>query len=87
MEALEITQEKFDSIVIGIAQHQVNLASIAASMRMQDDPDAWRREEENIMLMNILDALKNYDLESGIITDKEIYYNYELVTLISESCS
>jgi hypothetical protein len=86
MEALSITQEQFDDIVVGIGEHQVDLAYIAIQMRRQGDPDAGRRERESIFIMNILDALKNYDLEYETLTDDEIYYLQELATLAVQSC-
>lgn len=83
---LALNQTQYDDIVLGIADHQVRMATIAADMRRQGDPDAWRREEEAMMLMNILDALKHYDVDGDIFTDADIWYQHELATIIVENC-
>jgi hypothetical protein len=84
--ALALSQAEYDDIVLGIADHQVRLANIAMIMRRQGDPDAFRREEESMMLMNILDALKFYDVDADFLTDDNVYYLHELATIISENC-
>ena len=83
---LSYSQTDYDNIVLGIADHQVRLAGIAANMRRQGDPDAWRREEEGMLLMNILDALKHYDVDADFLTDENIWYLHELATIIVENC-
>lgn len=84
--SLALTQVQYDDIVLGIAAHQVDLATIAIQMRRQGDPDAWRREEEAMMLMNILDALKHYDVDADFLSSDDIWYNHELATIIVENC-
>jgi len=84
--SLSLSQTTYDDIVIGIAGYQVSMASIAADMRKQGDPDAWRQEEEGMMLMNILDALKFYDVDADFLTDDEVWYLHELATIIVENC-
>lgn len=82
---MEITQEELNDIVLSIADHQVRLANLMSILRRQGDPDAWRREKENMMLFNILDSLKNYDLTYDIFTDTEIKYLLELATILTEN--
>ena len=83
---LTMTQDAYDEYVLGIADFQTDLADNARQLRKQDDPAAWYREEENMMLMNILDALKFYDVDADILTDDEVDFYFELATLISENC-
>lgn len=84
--ALSLSQTRYDDIVLGIATYQVDLGSIACRMRRQGDPDAWRQEEEYMMLMNILDALKHYDVDAEFLTDADVSYLHELATIIVENC-
>ena len=81
-----MTQTEFDDIVIGIAGHEVRMANVTAYMKKQGDPDYLRREEEIMMLQNVLCSLKHYDIESEIITDDEIKQMYELATQIVQNC-
>jgi hypothetical protein len=83
---MRITQTEYDQIVIGIANYQTDLASIMVDMKKQGDPDTWRREEEGMMLLNIFESLRDYDIESEILTDEEINILYELATNIVETC-
>lgn len=80
------TQAQYDDIVLGIADHEVRLAYIATQMRRQNDPDCNRREEELMMLQNILYGLRNYDITADILTEAEIKYYYELATNIAQNC-
>ncbi len=84
--SIEITQADFDSIVIGIAEHQVRLADITVAMRRQGDADAWRREEELMMLQNIINALRDYDVTDDYLSTQDIFNLHELATLIVENC-
>ena len=83
---LSLSQAAYDSIVLGIADFQTDMAEKAIIMHAQGDPDAWRREEEAMMLMNILDALKHYDVDADFLTDENIAYLHELATIIVENC-
>lgn len=86
MALLSPTQSEFDNAVLGIAEYQVELASVAATMRANGDPEAWEREEQNMMLMNILDSLKFYDVDSTVLSSDDIVYMYELATQLIENC-
>jgi len=86
MGVLSLKQEDYDAIVLGIADFQTDLAEKAFIMRVQGDPQAFIRENENMMLMNLLDALKHYDVDAEIFTDEEISYMHELATIIVEDC-
>ena len=85
--SIEITQTDFDSIVLGIVEHQVRLGIITAAMRRQGDTDAWRREEELMMLQNIVDALRDYDVTDDYLSNQDILDLHELVILIVADCS
>ena len=85
--SIEITQTDFDSIVLGIAEHQVRLANITAAMRRQGDTDSWRREEELMMLQNIVNALRDYDVTDDYLSNQDILDLHELVILIVADCS
>lgn len=84
--SLALTQVQYDDIVLGIADYQTDLAQTAVRMRRQGDPDAWRREEESMMLMNILDALKHYDVDAEFLSSDDIWYLHELATILVENC-
>jgi len=81
-----MTQAEFDDTVLGIANHEVRLAYAVCQMRRQNDPDCNRREEELMMLQNIIYGLRNYDITSDILTDAEISYYYELATNVVQNC-
>jgi hypothetical protein len=81
-----VTQTELDDIVLCIATKGVDYAETTCDFRRQSDPDARRREEEYMMLRNIIFALHNYDLDSGILEDNEIQFLFELATLILEKC-
>lgn len=80
------TQAQFDDIVLGIADHEVRMTYITCQMRRQNDPDCNRREEELMMLQNVLFGLRNYDITADILTEAEIKYYYELATNIAQNC-
>ena len=84
--SLTIAQTDFDNIVLGIADHQVRLGIVAAALRRQGDPDAWRREEELMILQNIIDSLRDYDVDADFLTDENIWYLHELATIVVENC-
>ena len=84
--SLTILQTDFDNIVLGIAGHQVRLGVATAALRRQGDPDAWRREEELMMLQNIIDTLRDYDVDADFLSDENIWYLHELATIVVENC-
>lgn len=86
MGAFTMTQEAFDKAFIGLASRQIDFMDVTAQLKKQDDPAVYKREEENLLIQNIIDALKHYDVESGVLTDEEIYYYFELGTLAIENC-
>lgn len=79
-------QEVLNSIIIDLASSGVYLMSDTCDFRRQDDPIFRKREHIYMMLRNILDALENYDLESGILSDNDIDYLIELAILCIEKC-
>jgi hypothetical protein len=79
---MTITQESHDSAVLSIADNQVRLANVCSQLRRQGDPDAWKREEEGMMLLNILDSLRDYDITFDYLSHDEIEYMYELAIIL-----
>lgn len=86
MGTLRLTQEAYDSRVLGIADRFTDLTHKTLVMKTEGDPDVRRRENEAMMLLNILDALKHYDIDAEILTDQEIEYMHELATIVIENC-
>ena len=84
--AFTITQTDFDNMVLGIAYHQVRIGIVTVALRGQGDPDAWRREEELMMLQNIIDALRDYDVTDDYLTYENIQYLNGLSKIIVSSC-
>ena len=83
---LSLSQTEYDNIVLGIADHEVRMTDVLVAMKRQGDPDCWRRENELMMLQNILHALKHYDVDAEILTDEEIWYMHEMATQIVQYC-
>lgn len=81
------TQTEYDEIVAAMVTFEVNLANKVSMLRRQNDPDAFRREEELMALQNVLFSLAHYDIDSEILTDSEIEWFYELGTTIIQNCS
>jgi len=81
-----MTQTEFDNAVLSIAEHEVRVAYAACQLRRQNDPDHNRIEEELMMLQNVLNGLRNYDISSDILTDAEIAYYFELSTQVIQNC-
>jgi len=38
------------------------------------------------MLQNIIDALRDYDVDADFLTDENIWYLHELATIVVENC-
>ena len=81
------TQTEYDEIVAAMVTFEVNLANKVSMLRRQNDPDAFRREEELMALQNVLFSLAHYDITSNILTESEIEWFYELGTTIIQNCS
>lgn len=80
-----MTQTEFDDIVLTIANKEVNRCMVVASLRRQDDSKAREMEESQLMLSNILSALKNYDITSTLLSTNDIDYLIELATIITQT--
>jgi hypothetical protein len=76
-----MTQTEFDNKVIAIAQKEIDLMATVVDLRRQSDPLSATLEERQMVLNNVLYALKDYDITSGILSDAEIDYLFELATL------
>ena len=81
------TQTEYDEIVAAMVTFEVNLANKVSMLRRQNDPDAFRREEELMALQNVLFSIAHYDITSNILTESEIEWFYELGTTIIQNCS
>lgn len=80
-----MTQSELDEKILAIAEKEISLAAVIADLRRQDDPASLRLEEQGMTLNNVLSALKNYDITSGILTDTEIDYLFELATITTQT--
>jgi hypothetical protein len=80
-----MTQSEFDDKVLAIAEREINLAAIIADLRRQGDPLASTLEDQGMILNNVLSALKNYDITSGILTDPQIDFLFELATITTQT--
>jgi hypothetical protein len=80
-----MTQSELDNKVLAIAEKEINLAVIIADLRRQSDPLANTLEEQAMVLNNVLSALRDYDITSGIITDTQIDYLLELATITTQT--
>jgi hypothetical protein len=80
-----MTQAEFDDKVLVIATQAINLASTVVDLRRQGDPLSLALEERQMMLNNVLGALKDYDITSGIISDSELEYLFELATITGQT--
>lgn len=81
------TQTEYDEIVAAMLSFEVKLANKVSMLRRQNDPDAFRREEELMALQNVLFSIAHYDITSNILTESEIDWYYELGTTIIQNCS
>ena len=79
------TQDEYDELVLTFLDYEVKLVNRAALLRRSNDSDFFRVEEETMALQNILYSLSYYDITAGILTDDEIYYNFELATDIIQN--
>ena len=80
-----MTQAEFDNKVMAIAEKEINLMATIVDLRRQGDPLSTSLEERQMMLNNVLCALKDYDITSGIISDSEIEYLFELATITGQT--
>jgi hypothetical protein len=86
MGALTLTQAKFDDIVLGIADRQTELAQKAIRMRRQGDTNVFEVENHLMVVQNIIDTLRDYDIEWEILTEEEVYKMQEVATVAIEQC-
>ena len=86
MGTLAPTQTELDDTVLTIGSYFVELTEVAADQRGDADPEAYNREEEMMMLFNVYDALRFYDVSSGVLSNEEIRYLTELASVIIENC-
>ena len=80
-----MTQAEFDNKIMAIAEKEINLMATIVDLRRQGDPLSLALEERQMMLNNVLGALKDYDITSGIISDSELEYLFELATITGQT--
>lgn len=80
-----MTQTELDNIILTIADKGVNRGIVTAALRRQGDPKAREMEESQIMLSNVLSSLKNYDVDSTLLSSADIDYLIELATIITQT--
>lgn len=80
-------QTDFDSIVSAMAEYGVRLADKVAALKRQNDPDAFRREEELMLLSNCIFVLDQYDITTDWLTPAEILNANELATTVIQNCT
>lgn len=78
-----ITQTEFDNTLEVFFLNKVKFAEKVATLKRQDDPAAFNKEEYLMMFDNIMYALRDYDVTSELLEDDEIEYLFELGTQIS----
>jgi hypothetical protein len=79
-----MTQAEYDYKVNSIVEQSIRLANESALLRKQSDPIMFKREEELVMLQNLIYALSYYDVSSSFFTDTEINEMFELAIQISQ---
>ena len=75
-----MTQTDFDNTVLSIASSHLDMMVITADLRRQGDPGAHRLEEEQMLVQNVISALKDYDVTSDVLSDEDVNYLIELAT-------
>jgi len=79
-------QTTFDEIVGAMILYSSKIADKVLMLKRQRDPDAFRREEELMLLSNCIYVLSYYDITSELITTAEIEHTYELATIVIQNC-
>lgn len=77
------TQAELDASIEILFLNKIRFANKVATLRKQDDPAAFNKEEYLMMFDNVMYSLRDYDVTSELLTDEEIEYLYELGTQIS----
>lgn len=78
-----INQTEFDNTLEVFFLNKVKFAVKVATLKRQDDPAVYNKEEYLMMFDNIMYALRDYDITSELLDDDEIEYLFELGTQIS----
>lgn len=80
-----MTQTELDNIVLAIADKEVDRMVLVASLRRQGDPKAREMEESQLMLSNLVSALRDYDITSTLLSQDNLDYMIELATIITQT--
>jgi hypothetical protein len=78
-----MTQTVFDDKVSDLIQNEIRFAYTAAILHIQGDPVAHKREQELMMLQNVLHALEGWDLTDDYLSDEDIELLFEIGTTIT----
>jgi hypothetical protein len=78
-----MTQTDFDAEVVVLIGNEVRFGNTTALLRKRDDPAYKAREEELMMLQNVIYCLRDYDVTSGLLEDDEILKLIEIGTKIT----
>lgn len=81
------TQAEYDLLVQNFIDYEVRLANRCALLREQNDPSAFGREEQLMMLQNVIFGLKDYDITWDYLTQTEIDYYFEIATTLIQNCT
>jgi hypothetical protein len=73
-------QQEFDDKVLAAVSGHLGVMEIAADLRIQGDPQARRLEEEQMFAQNMITALSDYDVSSGLLFDDDIDYLFQMAT-------
>lgn len=76
-------QTEYDDSIDILRLSQIKYAKFVAQLRQRGDPAAYLKEEYLILMDNVLYSLRDYDISSGVLTDAEIAYLFELGTQLS----
>jgi hypothetical protein len=78
-----VTQDVFDSKLSDLIEREVRFAYTCAVLHIQGDPIAHKREQELMMLQNVINSLRDYDVTSELLEDSDVELFFELGTTIT----
>lgn len=77
------TQVQFDAMFETMKGNGIRLGKAAADLHRRGDPAAAAREDEVMMLQNLIYTFRDYDVTSELLTDDEIRTAYEMASQIA----
>lgn len=85
-EYLIVSQDYIDNLVNAIADFTTDFGVKVLDLVTQQDPDAWRMEQQLMALQNIMWSLRDYDIDVDVFTEQEIMYLEELAMQMIQDC-